>query len=354
VVTPRRAIAAAVGSLRDLLEIAPSDRVLQLASLNWDTCFEEILPALTAGAAVVIDDDAYAGSLPRVLRLISRAGLTVIDLPTALWHELVDHLAEGQLPLPAPLRVVVIGGEAARPRRLAEWRALDTAHVRLVNTYGCTETTLVTHAIDLHGPRAASAPGPWTAASEVPIGRAMPHVLEHIDANGQLLIGGPALALGYLDAPVATASRFRTQEDGGGGPRRYFLTGDRVARLPTGALVHRGRLDSQIKVRGIRIDPGEVESEIACHAGVAAVAVVGVTVADHTALVAYVVPRPAAAADTLPTELTAFLRARVPAHLIPSQLAVVPELVHTPSGKVDRAASHQRYAPRTGPRRAVP
>jgi nonribosomal peptide synthetase protein VioO len=281
--------------------------------------------------------------------LIARERITVIDIPTALWHELVHHMVEGQIGLPESLRLVVIGGEPARPKRLADWCALDTGRVRLVNTYGCTETTLVTHAVDLHGPAARA---PVSSASEVPIGRALPHVVERIDEVGQLVIGGPALAIGYLEAPAATASRFRVL-DLGGGPIRYFLTGDRVQRNAGGELVHRGRLDGQIKVRGIRVDPGEVEAEIASQDGVAAVAVVGVTVADHTSLVAYVVAQPRAAAETLARELIASLSQRLPAHLIPSQLTVVPELERTPSGKIDRAASHLRHASRAGTRRSV-
>lgn len=344
--TPRQALAEAVRSLGAYLEIQPGDRVLQFASLNWDTCFEEILPALTAGASLVIDEDAYCGSLPRFMRMLARQRITVVDLPTAFWHELVYFLAEERGPLPAALRLVVIGGEAARPRRLADWCALESAGIRLVNTYGCTETTLVTHAMDLHGPRANSPAARWVAANEVPIGRPLPHIVERIrdsGDDGELLIGGPALALGYLGAPEATSRRFQAL-DFGAGPRRFFLTGDRVWRCPTGELFHRGRLDAQLKIRGIRVDPGEVEAEIAGHAGVADVAVVGVTVAEHTALFAYLVPGPSADAATLASEVTAYLRGRVAAHLIPSQLTVVPELAHTSSGKVDRAASHLRHS----------
>ena len=82
VLTPRRALDAAVRSLRELFAITPADRVLQFASLNWDTCFEEILPALTGGASLVIDDEAYTGSLPRFLRMLAREQVTLLDLPT--------------------------------------------------------------------------------------------------------------------------------------------------------------------------------------------------------------------------------------------------------------------------------
>ncbi|MEK2493899.1 amino acid adenylation domain-containing protein [Kitasatospora purpeofusca] len=342
VVTPRRAISAAVGSLRTLFGLTAEDRVLQFASLNWDTCFEEILPTLTGGAALVLDRDAHSGSFPRFLRLVERERIGVLDLPTAFWHELVLHLAEERLALPECVRLLVIGGEAANPARLADWAALDTGRVRLLNTYGSTETTLITHAVDLHGPLAAARDRPWTAGDRVPIGRALPHVYERISEQGELLIGGPAVALGYLGLPEATSDRFGEDAEG----VHWYRTGDRVSRAPDGVLTHQGRLDGEFKVRGIRVDPAEVEAHLAGHPGVHAVAVTGATLAGRSALVAYVVPRAAAAAGTLGAELRTYLRDRVPGHLVPSRITVVPELVLTASGKVDRAGSHRLHSAR--------
>jgi nonribosomal peptide synthetase protein VioO len=125
-----------------------------------------------------------------------------------------------------------------------------------------------------------------------------------------------------------------------------FRTGDRVSRLPDGSLRFEGRLDGEIKIRGVRVDPAEVEAYIAGHPAVGAVAVTGVGMADHTVLAAYVVARPGAGGDALArpgaggdalaVSVIEYLRGRVPAHLIPSQVHVVPELVYTPTGKVDR------------------
>ncbi|MCX4758349.1 amino acid adenylation domain-containing protein [Kitasatospora purpeofusca] len=342
VVTPRRAISAAVDSLRTLFGLTAEDRVLQFASLNWDTCFEEILPTLTGGAALVLDRDAHSGSFPRFLRLVERERIGVLDLPTAFWHELVLHLAEERLALPECVRLLVIGGEAANPARLADWAALDTGRVRLLNTYGSTETTLITHAVDLHGPLAAARDRPWAAGDRVPIGRALPHVYERISEQGELLIGGPAVALGYLGLPEATSDRFGEDAEG----VRWYRTGDRVGRAPDSVLTHQGRLDGEFKVRGIRVDPAEVEAHLAGHPGVHAVAVTGATLAGRSALVAYVVPRAAAAAGTLGAELRTYLRDRVPGHLVPSRITVVPELVLTASGKVDRAGSHRLHSAR--------
>ncbi|MEU1726132.1 amino acid adenylation domain-containing protein [Nonomuraea sp. NPDC005692] len=345
VVTPRRAISVVTGALRELFGITPADRVLQFASLNWDTCLEEILPALTGGAALVFHDGAHSGSFRRMLRAVADERISVLDLPTAFWHELVRHLADEGAALPPCVRLVIIGGEAVSPSRLADWRALDTGGVRLLNTYGCTETTLITHAIDLHGPMAGGvAGGRASAAGErVPIGWALAHVEQRVSAEGELLVGGPALALGYLGLPEATAARFVTPEPGAG---RFFRTGDRVTVTGGGALVHEGRLDHELKIRGIRVDPAEVEAHIAGHPGVGAVAVAGVTVADHTTLAAYVVPSPQPgrdAGDGLAAEVRDYLRDRVPGHLVPSRITVVPELAYTTSGKVDRAGSHRRY-----------
>ncbi|MER8187883.1 amino acid adenylation domain-containing protein [Kitasatospora sp. NPDC094015] len=338
VAVPPGAITVAVRALRELFELGPDDRVLQFASLNWDTCFEEILPAVTAGAALVFDEEAHSGSFPRFLRMLERRRITVLDLPTAYWHELVRHLAEERAALPPCVRLVVIGGEAAAPARLADWCELATAGIRLVNTYGSTETTLVTHAVDLHGPLAPRFDRPWRSAERVPIGRALPHVRERIGEDGELLIGGPALATGYPGRREATEARFA------GGAERWFRTGDRVERRPDGLLLHLGRLDGEVKVRGVRVDPAEVETHLTGHPEVAEVAVAAAELAGRTALVAYVVAHPRTDTAGLAARLRGHLLARVPAHLVPGRIEIVPGLARTASGKVDRAASHRRYA----------
>ncbi|MGW4805428.1 amino acid adenylation domain-containing protein [Kitasatospora sp. NPDC004272] len=343
VLTPRRAVSAVTGSLRGLFGVTPEDRVLQFASLNWDTCFEEILPALTAGARLVFDPEAHSASFPRLLRAVERRGVTVLDLPTAFWHELVLHLAEDgpDAQLPSCLRLVVIGGEAADPARLADWsRLADSGRIRLLNTYGCTETTLITHAVDLLGPDTPEPGRRWGREERAPIGRALPHVEELLTDEGELLIGGPALATGYPGLPEATATRFAERSG-----RRWFRTGDRVSRGPDGVLTHRGRIDHEVKVRGIRVDPAEVETALGSHPRVGLSAVTATTLAGRTALVAYVVPRPRGDGEAPPSaeELLRHLRESLPDHLVPSRLTVVPDLARTPGGKIDRAASHRLH-----------
>lgn len=320
VVTSRPAIAIATSALSVLFGITPQDRVLQFASLSWDTCLEEILPTLTSAATLVFDDQAYTGSFPRFLRMLEREQITVLDLPTAYWHEFVRYLAEWRVTVPPSVRLMIIGGEAVEQARLDDWRALPTGHVRLLNTYGCTETTLITHAADLAG------------GNGIPIGRALPHVREHISSEGELLVGGPAIATGYLDRVDETLTRFVDLPEG-----RYFRTGDKVRRGDNGELFHLGRLDHEVKIRGVRVDPAEVEAHLTQHPAVSAAAVTAVRRAGRTTMLGYVV------ADC-DSDLRAWLRERVPEHLVPSRITVVPELVRTASGKTDRAATHRRYA----------
>lgn len=345
VAVPHRALGAVVPALVELFDLRPSDRTLQLASLSWDTSFEEILPGLTIGAGVVFGCDAYRGSLSHLLRLVHDQRVTVLDLPTALWHELVLHLAMVGSGLPPSVRLVVIGGEAASPARLAAWHRLPgTDSVRLLNTYGATETALITHAIDL--PDLPDLPD--AATSVVPIGRPLAHVTQLISPEGELWVGGPSLASGYPGLAEATSERF---VDVSGA--RFFRTGDLV-RECDGVLEHAGRLDAQVKVRGIRVDPGEVEAHLLRHPGVAAAAVVGTTASDRTVLAAYVVPSPswiAASEADLVADLRRFVRARAPGHLHPARVTVVPDLALTASGKVDRQATHQRHC---APPPAVP
>ena len=236
------------------------------------------------------------------------------------------------------MRLVVIGGEAVDPTRLAAWRTLPGAErVRLLNTYGATETALITHAADLHGPRAIAAEG-------APIGRPLGHVVQHVSEDGELLVAGPNLADGYPGLPDATLARF---VDVAG--VRWFRTGDVVRAGADGLLHHAGRLDDQVKVRGVRVDPGEVEAHLRRHPGVAAAAVTGVRRSGRTVLAAYVVPAgpPHANGTDLVAEIREFLRARAPGHLWPSRITVIPDLARTRSGKVDRRATHDRYRSQT-------
>jgi amino acid adenylation domain-containing protein len=339
VVVSRHALAVTVRALRSLFELTPEDRVLQFASLGWDTCFEEILPTLTSGAALVFDDASHTGSLPSFVRMLAERAITVLDLPTAFWHELVLYLEEEQATLPVCVRLVVIGGERVDPTRLRQWRDLGHTEVGLLNTYGCTETTMVTHAVLLSGP--GTEPDVATCDAEIPLGRPLPHVRDHVTDEGELLVSGPNLATGYLGLQELTATGFPVA-DHGHGPVRWFRTGDLVARGERGLLHPRGRIDEQVKVLGVRVHPAEVEAQLNTHPAVGGAVVIGERRLGRTSLTAYVV----SAATTSPGELQRYLRKRLPSQFVPTRVAFVESLAYTSSGKVDRAATQRAAANR--------
>jgi nonribosomal peptide synthetase protein VioO len=333
-------LSATVRALRDLFELSNEDRVLQFASLGWDTCLEEILPALTAGAALVFDDVAHCGSFPPFVRMLAERKITVLDLPTAFWHELVLFLHEEHARLPDSVRLVIIGGERVDPTRLRQWRELDLGKVRLLNTYGCTETTMITHAVQLSGPDTES--GVAAAGADAPIGRPLPHVRDYVTDAGELLISGPGLATGYLGLSELTDTAFPVA-DHGGGPARWFHTGDLVTRGDGGLLYSRGRVDEQLKIRGVRVHPAEVEAQLHTHPDVTGAVVVGEQSPGGTALAAYVV----AAGHITSAEIKRFLRDQLPQQFVPTRVNFVKALAYTASGKVDRAATQRALVDNT-------
>ncbi|MFD0275029.1 amino acid adenylation domain-containing protein [Kitasatospora sp. NPDC127111] len=329
VLVPHRALAARVAWMREGYGVTAADRVLQFASLSFDTCAEEVFPALAAGATLVVAEPGAA--LPEQLAEPSAAGLTVLDLPTPYWHQLVADL--DATPWPAGLRLLVLGADQVRPEAVAAWRARFGDTVRVVNSYGPTETTIIATTAEL---------GAADATARPPIGRPIGGTTVAVldrhgnpvppGTPGELVIGGDGVTLGYLGRPGATARAFVPDPDGPPGARRY-RTGDLVRRRADGALEFLGRIDSQVKVRGFRIEPGETESALLALPGVGQ----AVVTVRGDALIGYVVPAaggPAPEPDALRTGLAATL----PAHLVPNALLVLEALPLTPNGKLDRRA----------------
>ncbi|RSS81368.1 amino acid adenylation domain-containing protein [Streptomyces sp. WAC06614] len=331
VVVPHRALAAVVPALRELYGIGPDATVLHFHGAGGDTSLEEILPTLTGGATLVVDDAAREG----FAQVAEEQEVTVAVLPTGFWHGLSGDLLHQGAGLPASLRTVVIGGEAVRADMLERWRLLGSDGVRLLNTYGSTETALVTHAVQLAGPGTLLLP---EAGGDLPIGRPLPHVGQRVDDTGELYVSGPGLALGYHGEPAATAARF-TEREG----VRWYRTGDLVSQAPGGALVFRGRSDHQVKIRGHRVDLIEVEGLVGGCPGVLEAAAAQVDRAEHSTLAAFFVPLP----DHDPEEVAAQIRTRLTRttapHLVPSLLLPVTSLERTHTGKVDRNATRDRH-----------
>ena len=318
------ALAGRVRWMREEYGLSPDDRVVQFASLSFDAHAEELYPALTAGASVLLLPDG-AITLPDVLRGPAGREVTVLDLPTAYWHRLTQ--AFDDVTWPESLRLVIIGGEQAHAAAVAGWRARFGDRVRLVNTYGPTEATIIATACELGAAHTTGHPpigrplGGTTAYVLGPQGELVPP-----GAPGELYLGGEGLARGYPGHPALTAGQFVPDPYRAGS--RLYRTGDRVRQRADGELEFLGRFDEQLKVRGFRVEPGEVEAELSRHPGVRQAAVT----AAQDRLVAYV------AGSASPDELRRHLAATLPPHLVPTAWVPLDTLPLTMNGKVDLAA----------------
>ena len=338
VMISHRALAACIESVVSAYEIEPADRILQFASITFDASLEEIFGSLTRGATLVLRSESMIESPREFLRLCGLMDVTVLDLPTAYWHQLTSTLHDQELEFPHCLRLVVIGGERALPNQLAAWIKRGPRDVRLVNSYGPTEVTITATAGSLSQ---AEAP-----VSDVPIGQPLGHASAFVldgqlqpvpqGLAGELCLSGASLARGYLNRPDTTADYFIPNPYGAPGTRLY-KTGDRVRHTRDGQLVFLGRLDHQVKVRGFRIELGEVEAAVVDHPGVRDCAVVTQEDTSRNAqLAAFAVVENREALS--PAELRRFLKFRLPDYMVPGALYIVDALPLTSSGKVDRRA----------------
>ncbi|HXM58370.1 MAG TPA: amino acid adenylation domain-containing protein, partial [Candidatus Dormibacteraeota bacterium] len=313
-----------------LFDLGPADTWAMFHSPAFDFSVWELWGGLLTGARVVLVPDEATRSPGALLDLLARERVTVLSQTPSVFAHLVEAEREGVRLDP---RLVVFGGEALHPRRVAGWLG-EHPRARLVNMYGITETTVhVTH-LALTPERAAAEAGS-------PIGVPLPDLAVHVlderlrpapaGVAGELYVAGPGLARGYLGRPALTAERFVADPLGPPGGRMY-RTGDVGLRRPGGELEYRGRADDQVEVRGVRVEPGEVEAALATHPGVAAAAV---AVAEDR-LVGYVAPDAGAVLDG--REVRRHVAGRLPAPMVPAAVVVLPRLPVNASGKLDRAA----------------
>ncbi len=338
VVVPHRGVVNHAIAAGRLFGLGPADRVLQFSSISFDIAVEELFPAWGVGASVVLRGDDGQLDPSEFTAMVDRERITVLDLPTAYWHAWTAALASSGTGLPGSLRLVVVGGERALPAAFEAWRSLPgSGRIRWLNTYGPTEATVIATS---HEPEA----GPGGA--DLPIGRPIANARVHVlDARmrpvpaglpGELYIGGEGVARGYLGLPGATADRFLPDPFSAEAGSRMFRTGDLGRWRRDGHLEFLGRVDHQVKVRGFRVEPGEVEAALRRLEGVAAAAVVAVEHEGEGArLVAYVV---AAGSGPGIADLRRRLRETLPGPMIPSAFILLDALPMTPSGKVDRRA----------------
>ncbi|MFC6086776.1 amino acid adenylation domain-containing protein [Sphaerisporangium aureirubrum] len=320
----------------DRLGLGAGDRFLQFSSPGFDVLVEELFPTWLAGGAVVIPSRHIISGEVDLVDLIERERLTVMELPAAYWHEWVRELDRLGRELPSCLRLVIIGAERALPDRLLMWRRLN---VPLMNCYGLTETTVTSTFFRLDP---ADPVWDWP---NMPIGTALPsadlRVLDDrlrpvpVGGTGEMYIGGSSLARGYLARPGLTAQRFVADPDPRRPGRRLYRTGDLVRRRPDGNLEFLGRVDTQIKIRGFRVEPMEIESMLSRHPQIAeSVVVVYEPSPGDRRLAAYLVPGPGARAGI--PELRRFLERELPAYMVPSAFVELEALPLNANGKIDR------------------
>ncbi|MEU7933485.1 amino acid adenylation domain-containing protein [Micromonospora echinofusca] len=323
-----------IGTTQPLFGFGPDDVWTMAHSFAFDFSVWEMWgPLLTGGCVVVVEGDVMRD--PVALRRLLRAErVTMLSQTPTAFSSLAAQ--EDEYDDRLPLRWVVFGGEALRFADLRPWVAkYGDAAPELVNMYGITETTV--HA-SYRRIRAADVTGTTSL-----IGTPLPDLdflLWDTDDQpvadggiGQIVVTGAGVALGYLGQPELTAQRFVTVTDAQGRPVRGYRSGDLARRTPSGEYEYHGRNDDQVKVRGYRLEVGEVHAALLARPGVRQAAVVPHTApGTGTRLVAYVV------GDAGPAELRSWMEGRLPGYAVPSAFILVDALPRTANGKLDRAA----------------
>ena len=267
---PHRSLVNLVAALPEPYGLEAGARVLQFTGLSWDIVLEELFPTWLSGGAVVLMPNDDVPTIADLTHLIERHQVSWLDLPASYWHEWVRELERGANALPQCLRTVVAGSERVSLERLRAWQRHAANRVRFRNAYGQTETAITALVYQPDGDEGAS--------GTVPVGRPignmgiylLDHHLEPVPRGvpGEIFIRGPGLARGYHGRPGLTAGRFLpdpfTDEPGA----RMYRTGDRGRFRRDGVVEYLGRVDDQLKIRGFRVEPEEIEHVLAEAPGV--------------------------------------------------------------------------------------
>lgn len=319
--------------------ITSNDRVLQFCSISFDIAIEEMFITWLSGATLVFKTKEMPLAVPEFLAWTERQGITVLDLPTAYWHEWVHEFAQLEKVVPAGLRLVIVGGEKPSSLAYAKWANSAAKNVRWINTYGPTETSICVTAFEPKYEAGAAIP------ENIPIGRALANVQVYLldaDLNpvpvgdpGELHVGGVGVARGYLNRPELTAEKFIPDPFSAQPGARLYKTGDLARCLPSGDIEFLGRADDQVKIRGFRVELGEIETLLGKYPGIRDVAVVAREDANGgKQLVAYFTATQAS--RPVVAEIRRYLREQLPDHMVPSAFVALAAMPLTPNGKVNR------------------
>ncbi|MFG6449833.1 amino acid adenylation domain-containing protein, partial [Roseateles sp. BYS180W] len=323
--------------------LTPVDRMLQFSTINFDGFVEQLFPPLVAGATVVLRGPTLWDSETFYRQLIEQR-ISIADLPTAYWQLLAQDFAQKGPRDYGVLRQVQATGEAMPPEGVRTWREAGLGHVKLINSYGPTETVVTAIVEDC----AAWITGDETLPAQMPIGRPLAGRRVHVlDAQlnpvpqgvpGELYIGGELLARGYHGRPGLSAERFiadpfALEAEAGA---RLYRTGDVARWTSQGRLEYLGRVDHQVKVRGFRIELGEIEAQLLAQPGVRETVVVALAGAGGAQLVGYVSAHADQQLDG--ADLRRRLAEQLPDYMVPAAVVVLPALPQNANGKLDRAA----------------
>ena len=322
-------------------ELDPSDRVLQFASMSFDLSLEQILPTLIVGARLVVVREIWRAA--EFHKKGAELGLTVLNLPTGYWQELVREWAGVPEPdLGKQYRLFVVGGDTMLPEDLSLWQQTPLRSIRLINAYGPTEAAITATAFEI-----ATRPAERVTLHRVPIGRPLAnrelYILDRhcnpvpIGVPGELHIGGMSLARGYQNRPDLTAEKFIPDPFSKRAGARLYKTGDLARYLPDGNIEYLGRTDHQVKIRGFRIELEEIEAALAQHPSVRqTIIATQQDLPGEKLLVAYVVVD----REHAPTaaDLRTFLKEKLPEYMVPAIFMLLDSFPTMPNGKVDRRA----------------
>ncbi|TDF41789.1 amino acid adenylation domain-containing protein [Alteromonadaceae bacterium M269] len=327
-----------VGGVVDY-DAVQTDRILQFASIAFDASLEEAFIAFAAGATLVLRPDNMLDSTEIFIRYCQQLKTSMLVLPTAYWHEIISTLDKH--PIPPHITRIVIGGERAIPEKFAQWQQHIGERVKVFNTYGPTEGSIaITRALlPFSTPKDRQ-------GHEISIGRPVSNSTLYVldpyqqpvpqGIAGEVYLGGYAVANGYLNSTELTDERF-VDVLLSGQKERLYRTGDLARFLPDGTLHFLGRIDEQVKIRGNRVEPGEIEALLQEHEAVSdVIVVVREDQLQEKRLAAYFVANEGK--DITISELRAYLRPILPSYMIPADFVKLDALPLNINGKVDKKA----------------
>jgi len=327
--------------MRERYGYGPGQTVLQFASFSFDASVWETLGNLLNGVQIHLAAPQERQSLDDFAAIIAATGAVSTVIPNVFFKQLALHLRPDQAHQLATLRRLFVGGEMLLAEDVRLWQRRFGTTIAIVNAYGPTEATVLTALHDITAPVE-------DRATVLPVGTPPPHyevyiLNEHLQrcpvgARGEICVGGPGLARGYLHQREKTAEAFLPHPFSTTPGARLYRTGDIGRLLPDGTLECLGRRDSQIKVRGFRIEIGEIEAVLLEHPQIALAAVLAKRAAHGSyALLAAVSVRSVDTAQAVTeASIRSFLLNRLPDYMVPARIMLHEHLPLTPNGKIDR------------------